>query len=226
MRQILILSQDEEYREALISLLKDTDYIVHSSDTIEDTFDQFYSKKLDLIIVDVGSWKEEGIKVYRDLKHELGTKDFSCIIIAPMDLMKNIEFSLAFDDFIIKDGDLKEVLLRIRQLLWRQSKLNGRNIIKVENLIIDMNRYEVSVEGKQTYLTYKEYELLKFLVLNRGSVFTRETLLKKVWGYDNYAGTRTVDIHVQRLRTKLGGKSSDFIQTVRNVGYFFITKNE
>jgi two-component system alkaline phosphatase synthesis response regulator PhoP len=77
------------------------------------------------------------------------------------------------------------------------------------------------VKGKLVYLTYKEYELLKFLALNRGRVYTRETLLDKVWGYDNYVGTRTVDIHIQRLRTKLGGKYNEFLQTVRNVGYCF-----
>jgi DNA-binding response OmpR family regulator len=224
MQHILILSQDEEYRNTLLPLLKDAGYTVCPSDTIKDTVDQFYSKKLDLIIVDVASWKEEGIKTYRDLRHELGTKDFSCIIIVPMDMMEHVEFSLAFDDFIIKDGNPKEVPLRIRQLLWRQSRLDTENIIKINDLILDLNSYEVAVKGKRVYLTYKEYELLKFLVLNRGRVFTRDVLLDKVWGYDNYAGTRTVDIHVQRLRTKLGGGSSSFIQTVRNVGYCFISE--
>jgi len=224
MQHILILSQDEEYRNTLLSLLKDAGYTVYPSDTIKDTVDQFYSKKLDLIIVDVESWKEEGIKTYRDLRDDLGTKDFSSIIIIPMDMMEHVEFSLAFDDFIIKDGNLNEVPLRIRQLLWRQSRLDTENIIKINDLILDLNSYEVAVKGKRVYLTYKEYELLKFLVLNRGRVFTRDVLLDKVWGYDNYAGTRTVDIHIQRLRTKLGGGSSSFIQTVRNVGYCFISE--
>lgn len=222
MQHILILSQDKEYREALIALLKDSGYFAYSSDTVEDTVDQFYSRKLDLIIVDVASWKEEGVKVYKDLRQELASKDFSSIIIAPLDLMKEIKFSLAFDDFVIKNEDLKEVLLRIRQLLWRQNRFNGNNVIKIEDMILDMNSYEVNVKGKPIYLTYKEYELLKFLILNRGRVFTREALLDKVWGYNNYVGTRTVDIHIQRLRTKLGGKCSDFIQTVRNVGYCFM----
>lgn len=227
MQHILILSQDKEYREALISLLQESGYVVYFSDDIEDTVNQFYSKKLDLIIVDVESWKKEGIKVYKDLRHELGTKDFSSIIIVPVNAMKEINFSLAFDDFVIKSEDLQEVLLRIRQLLWRQSRLDSNNVIKIEDMIIDLNNYEVAVKGKRVYLTYKEYELLKFLALNRGRVFTRDVLLDKVWGYDNYAGTRTVDIHIQRLRTKLGGKSSDFIQTIRNVGYCFVAeKNE
>jgi two-component system alkaline phosphatase synthesis response regulator PhoP len=227
MQHILILSQDKDYRKTLASFLKNSGYVIYPSDTIKDTVDQFYSRKLDLIIVDVASWKEEGIKVYKDLKQEIGTKDFSSIVIASMDLMKEINFALAFDDFVIKNEDFTEVLLRIKQLLWRQSKLDSNNIIKIEDLILNMNSYEVTVKGKTIYLTYKEYELLKFLMLNRGRVFTRDALLDKVWGYDNYSGTRTVDIHIQRLRTKLGGKSSEFIQTVRNVGYCFAgEKNE
>ena len=205
----------------MASFLQNSGFVIYPSDTIEDTVEQFYSRKLDLIIVDLASWKEEGIKIYKNLRQELGTKDFSSIVIASMDLMNETSFALAFDDFVIKNQDLTEVLLRIRQLLWRQSKLDSNNIIKIEDLILNMNSYEITVTGKTVYLTYKEYELLKFLVLNRGRVFTRDALLDKVWGYDNYAGTRTVDIHIQRLRTKLGGKSSEFIQTVRNVGYCF-----
>jgi len=224
MQHILILGQDKEYREALISLLKDSGYLTYSSDSVEDTVDQFFSRKLDLIIIDAASWGEEGLKTYKDLRQELGIKHFLSIIITHMDLINEIKFDLAFDDFVIKNEDLKEVLLRIRQLLWRQSKLDSNNIIKIEDLILNMNNYGVTVKGKTIYLTYKEYELLKFLVLNRGRVFTRDILLDKVWGYDNYAGTRTVDIHIQRLRTKLGGKSSEFIQTIRNVGYCFIAE--
>jgi two-component system alkaline phosphatase synthesis response regulator PhoP len=221
MQHILIVSQDEEYSGTLVDLLKDDGYTVYLSESVEAAVEQFYSNKLDLMVADIDSWKEEGIGVYKALQHELGTRDFSSIIIASMDLMAAVEFSLTFDDFIIKGGDPREVPLRIKQFLWRQSRLDTENIIKVENLVLDLNSYEVAINGKRVYLTYKEYELLKFLVLNRGRVFTREVLLDRVWGYDNYAGTRTVDIHIQRLRTKLALKSDSYIQTVRNVGYSF-----
>lgn len=221
MQHILIVGQDEEYTGMLLDLLRDDGYTVYLSESVEAAVDQFYSKKLDLVLVDIDSWGEDGIGVYKALQHELGPQEFSCIIIASMDIMATVEFSLAFDDFIIKGGDPREVPLRIKQFLWRQSRLDTENIVKVENLVLDLNSYEVAINGKRVYLTYKEYELLKFLVLNRGRVFTREVLLDRVWGYDNYAGTRTVDIHIQRLRTKLGLKSDSYIQTVRNVGYSF-----
>ena len=140
--------------------------------------------------------------------------------------MNEIKFSLSFDDFVVKNDDPAEVLVRIRQLLWRRSKVDTENIIRIEDLILDLNNYDVVNRGNKVYLTYKEYELLKCLVLNRGKVFTREVLLDRVWGYDNYAGTRTVDIHIQRLRTKLGGKISSYISTIRNVGYCFTKGNK
>ncbi len=221
---ILFLSRDGEYRDRLISLLQDSGYNIFSSDNIEDAVNQFCASRVDLIIVDVESWKGEGITFYKELKFAIGMEDCLSIIIASADQMQRVRFSLAFDDFVIKKEDLQEVILRIRQLQWHQNKLDTSNIIKVENLIIDINRYEVSVKGKHLTLTYKEYELLKFLILNSGRVFSRETLLNRVWGYDNYAGTRTVDIHIQRLRNKLGGKTSTYIRTIRNVGYCFITE--
>jgi two-component system alkaline phosphatase synthesis response regulator PhoP len=221
MQHILVVSQDEAYSGTLIDLLRDEGYTVDLSVSVEAAVEQFYSKKLDVVLVDIDSWQEKGIGVYKALQHELGLCDFSGIIIASMDLMTTVPFSLTFDDFIIKGGDPQEVSLRIKQFLWRQSKLDTENIVKVDNLVLDLNSYEVAINGKRVYLTYKEYELLKFLVLNRGRVFTREVLLDRVWGYDNYAGTRTVDIHIQRLRTKLALKSGSFIQTVRNVGYSF-----
>ena len=227
MQHILVLSQDEDYKSTIISLLQEDGYIVHPSDSVEDTLEQFYSKTLDVIIVDIASWPEEGISVYKSLRQSLGTKDISTIIIVPVKLVNSIEFSLAFDDFIIRESENpQEVSLRIKQLLWRHSRLDTENIIRVRDVMLDLNSYEVSIKGKRIYLTYKEYELLKFLVLNRGRVFTREVLLDRVWGYDNYAGTRTVDIHIQRLRTKLGEKSNTYIQTVRNVGYSFIADGE
>ena len=221
MQHILVVSQDEAYSGTLIDLLRDEGYTVYLSVSVETAVEQLHTQKLDVLVVDIDSWKEEGVGVYKNLHQERGTRDLSCIIVASMECMKTVEFSLAFDDFIVKGGDPQEVPLRIKQFLWRQSRLDTENIVKVDNLVIDLNSYEVTINGKRVYLTYKEYELLKFLVLNRGRVFTREVLLDRVWGYDNYAGTRTVDIHIQRLRTKLALKSDSHIQTVRNVGYSF-----
>ena len=112
-------------------------------------------------------------------------------------------------------------MFRIKRVLWKKIYSRSAEAITIEDLVIDLENYEASIKGQSLYLTFKEFELLKFFLLNRGRVFTRDDLLDKVWGYDNYAGTRTVDIHIQRLRHKLGSPVGDMIVTVRNVGYKF-----
>jgi len=94
-------------------------------------------------------------------------------------------------------------------------------LIKCDGLVIDLAKCEVTMGCKVVELTFKEYELLKFLASNRGRVYTREALLDKVWGYDYYGGDRTVDVHIRRLRSKIEDSKHTFIETVRNIGYRF-----
>ena len=103
--------------------------------------------------------------------------------------------------------------------LLRKTSQAERRTIRCGDLAIDLAKYEVSVGGRPVILTFKEYELLKFLASNAGRVFTREALLNKVWGYDYYGGDRTVDVHITRLRSKIENLSNIFIETVRNIGY-------
>lgn len=126
----------------------------------------------------------------------------------------------SIDDFVIKPWNLKELELRIRRRL-RRTDFSNDETIRCGDLAIDVSRYEVFVSGRPIVLTFKEYELLKFLASNQGRVFTREALLNKVWGYDYYGGDRTVDAHIRRLRGKIEDSTHSFIDTVRNIGYRF-----
>ncbi|MBI3087283.1 MAG: winged helix-turn-helix transcriptional regulator [Candidatus Omnitrophica bacterium] len=108
--------------------------------------------------------------------------------------------------------------------MWKLNKVELKNGLKHGALAMDFERYEVHVRGEPVDLTYKEFELLKFLATHPGRVFSREALLDKVWGYDYYGGTRTVDVHVRRLRAKLETGRRVYIQTVRNVGYKFLAE--
>ncbi len=123
------------------------------------------------------------------------------------------------DDFITKPYDLREVEIRVKRLLYKTNTADSDETIRCGDLVIDVAKYEVAISGRPVMLTFKEYELLKFLAGNKGRVFTREALLNKVWGYDYYGGDRTVDVHITRLRSKLEGSNRTFIETVRNVGY-------
>ncbi len=123
------------------------------------------------------------------------------------------------DDFIVQPFGNRELMLRIKRLV---KKSEGQNkSLHIGNLRIDLDNCEVRVAGKTIELTFKEYELLKFLIREPGRVFTRETLLNKVWGYDYFGGDRTVDVHVRRLRSKIETTEEIYIETVRNIGYRF-----
>ena len=116
---------------------------------------------------------------------------------------------------------LGELALRIRRRLERPGPADEPGVIRVEDLVIDSNRYDVFLAGKPVLLTFKEYELLKLLASTPGRVYTREALLEQVWGYQYFGGTRTVDVHIRRLRSKIEDATHTFIDTVWNVGYRF-----
>ena len=126
-----------------------------------------------------------------------------------------------FDDFCLAPFHPAELEARLRHLLWRVGGGARPDMIEYRELSLNLETYQASIAGRPLDLTYMEYELLKFLAQNPGKVFTREMLLNRVWGYEYYGGARTVDVHVRRLRAKLGEEHAGLIQTVRSVGYRF-----
>ncbi len=126
------------------------------------------------------------------------------------------------DDFIVHPFGRAELLARLKQAFFRLHGPRGQRVIKAGDLLIDQDRYEVSVAGRRVRLTYKEYQLLLLLASNPGRVYTRDSLLSLVWGYDYFGGTRTVDVHIRRLRANIEDTTHSFIETVWNVGYRFI----
>jgi DNA-binding response OmpR family regulator len=126
-----------------------------------------------------------------------------------------------FDDFCLWPFQPRELEARLRHLLWSAGRGAGPEVVEYSDLVLNLETYQAAIEGRPLDLTYMEYELLKFLASHPGKVFTRETLLSRVWGYEYYGGARTVDVHVRRLRAKLGEEHANLIQTVRSVGYRF-----
>jgi DNA-binding response OmpR family regulator len=125
----------------------------------------------------------------------------------------------SIDDFVVKPYEANEVTVRIKRILRQKGDIDSEDIIRCGDLVIDLAKYEVSLGNKLILLTFREYQLLKFLASNKGKVFTREALLNKVWGWDYYGGDRTVDVHIRRLRSKIEDPTHTFIETVRNIGY-------
>jgi len=127
-----------------------------------------------------------------------------------------------FDDFCLSPFHPAELEARVRHLLWDSGDVVLRSeLVTYGDLVLNLETYQASIGGRPLDLTYMEYELLKFLAQNPGKVFTREILLSRVWGYEYYGGARTVDVHIRRLRAKLGEEHAGLIQTVRSVGYRF-----
>ncbi len=126
-----------------------------------------------------------------------------------------------FDDFCLAPFHPRELEARLKHLFWRTGRGTRPELIEYGELVLNLETYQAAITGAPLDLTYMEYELLKFLASHPGKVFTRETLLSRVWGYEYYGGARTVDVHVRRLRAKLGEEHANLIQTVRSVGYRF-----
>jgi DNA-binding response OmpR family regulator len=126
-----------------------------------------------------------------------------------------------FEDFCLTPFHPRELEARLRHLLWRSVANTPSDIVSYGSLALNLETYQATIDGKSLDLTYMEYELLKYLAQHPGKVFTREMLLSRVWGYEYYGGARTVDVHVRRLRAKLGEEHANLIDTVRSVGYRF-----
>ena len=126
-----------------------------------------------------------------------------------------------FDDFCVSPWQGQELDARLAHLFWRTGRGTRPELVEYGPLVLNLETYQAAVGGRPLDLTYMEYELLKFLATHPGKVFTRETLLSRVWGYEYYGGARTVDVHVRRLRAKLGEEQANLISTVRSVGYRF-----
>ncbi len=131
------------------------------------------------------------------------------------------EMSPAADDFVLLPALPEELAARVRMAVKRRAP-ESSDLIRAGDLTLDLANYRVAVAGRTIELTFKEYELLRFLVQNPDKVLTREALLKRVWGYDYFGGSRTVDVHIRRLRSKLEDRGHVFIETIRNVGYRFV----
>lgn len=124
-------------------------------------------------------------------------------------------------DFVVHGASVEECAARIRQLLWSGDEGGSRDVLCVENMVVNLATYQVTVGGEPLDLTYLEYALLSFLVAHPGRTYSRDALLRQVWGFDYYGGSRTVDVHVRRVRAKLGPELAQHLETVRGVGYLW-----
>ena len=183
-------------------------------------FEKIRAKKPDMILLDVFICEENGYDVLNKLRASVDTKKIPVIMVSACDSEydKTKGLDAGADDYISKPFGILEFASRIRAIL-RRTNIDTTNLdLDIEKIHINSSKREVVANGAICNLTYKEYELLRYLALNKGIVLTRDKIMESVWGFDFQGESRTVDMHIKTLRQKLG-QCGNVIQTVRNVGY-------
>lgn len=172
-----------------------------------------------VVIVEAGDDLARAQKTIKRLRDDGPLIEVPILVAVTVARLPSLDFSIGFDDFVLMPIVPAELYARMRQLDWKTATFGSDEVLKIDELVIDIAGYEVRIHGRRIELTHQEFELLRFLAQHRGRVFTREALLERAWGYRYAGGTRTVDIHVRRVRSKLGETMGAMIETVRNVGY-------
>ena len=220
MQRIVVIGQDEAHLSPLVQRLQEEGYEASLCWPSSEALEPFLGDLPDIILLDLVS-TGENIDVKQVVREAQKGEGPALLGLVPSDQLGHLDLTLGLDDFILRGATTAEVSARLRQILWKKARIDTRNVLKCGDLVMDLASYTVYVAGRPVELTYKEYQLLRFLATHRDRVFSRETLLNKVWGYDFYGGARTVDVHIRRLRSKIEDRHHTFIETVRNVGYRF-----
>ncbi len=218
MSKIFYVEDDTNIRELVEYTLKSSGFSVRSFQRHKDFFEKLQSDKPDLILLDVMLPDKDGITILKELRQSVAWKNIPIIMLTAksgqLDKIKGLDEGA--DDYITKPFDIIELISRIKAVLRRVRPEEETIIYK--DLVLSKESHMVKAMGENITLTYKEFELLYHLLLNRGIVLSRDRLMNLVWGTDFEGETRTVDVHIRTLRQKLG-KCGEYIETVRNVGY-------
>lgn len=223
MTKVLVIDDDDNICELLRMYLEKEGYEVRTASDGAEGVDSFRKHEPDIVLLDIIMPKKDGWQVCREIR-EHSTKPIIMITVKSDTIDKVLGLEFGADDFIVKPLDMKEVFARIKAVLRRSMGHDSGEgeRIKFENLEVSLRRYELRVCGKPVELPPKELELLYHLASNYNRVFTRDQLLDKVWSFDYLGDSRTVDVHIKRLREKLDGASDKWaLKTVWGVGYKF-----
>lgn len=228
---ILVIAPEMHNAQELSIMLNRHGFECSCSDYKTDLMQAVAIFEIDVVVVDMNGSLAFGLveSVMQKVKQIKANQKLPIIAIISEDMLDRVITFDALDDFLIEPWGISELNSRIRRIIERrngQSQANGNNeIITVGDLQIDTASCKVSLCSEKLDLTFREYELLKFLARNKGRVFTREALLTEVWRYDYYGGDRTVDVHIRRLRSKIEDSEHTFIETIRQIGYRFRSDN-
>ena len=220
MQKIFIVEDDDNIRDMVLYALSSADFEAEGFADGESFWSSVEGTSPALLLLDIMLPGEDGITILKRLKQSPKHKSIPVIMLtakgAEYDRIKGLD--LGADDYITKPFSVLEVISRVRAVLRRCGNDESDPTLEIGKISLNADKRSVLTDGKEAELTYKEFELLHYLMVNDGIVLTRDKLLEEVWGFDYNGESRTVDMHIRSLRQKLGD-SSDVIKTVRNVGY-------
>ncbi len=220
MQLIYIVEDDQNIREIETFALKNSGYEVESFETASEFYKGMTQKQPDLILLDIMLPDEDGLSIVQKLRMKIETCMIPIIMVTAktteLDKVKGLDFGA--DDYITKPFGIMELIARVKAMLRRSSMASPRQSLSAGDIYMDEARHTVTVKDEPVELTYKEYELLSYLLQNKGMAVTRSMIMDRVWDVDYEGETRTVDVHIKMLRQKLGS-AGNMIKTIRNVGY-------
>ena len=217
---IYCVEDDSSVRELMIYTLNSAGFAARGFDCGSSLFDTLQTEKPQLIMLDIMLPGEDGISILKKLRMQSATKDIPVIMATAKgtEYDKVTGLDLGADDYLTKPFGMMEMISRVRAVLRRASPKEEMKMLRIGNLALNLETYIVLVNNERIQLTLKEYNLLRTFMENPGRVFTRDQLLAMIWDVDYIGETRTVDVHIRTLRTKLG-ECGSYIETVRGVGY-------
>lgn len=220
MIKVFLVEDEENIRDLVIYALNNAGFEAHGYENSSNFFNELASSRPNIILLDIMLPDEDGISILNRLKKDPNVSNIPVIMLtaksSEIDRVKGLD--LGADDYISKPFSLMELISRIKAVLRRSNIEYLEDYISLNNIYLNYNKRIIRVGNNIINLTYKEFELLYYLLKNKDLVLTREMIMNEVWGFDFEGETRTVDVHIATLRQKLGAEAN-IIKTIRNVGY-------
>ena len=219
---IYYVEDDTSIRELVLYALKTAEFQVMGFENAASFYKRMKEQQPDLILLDIMLPGEDGVSILKKLKSRPDTENIPVIMMTAKssEYDKVLGLDSGADDYITKPFGVMELISRVKAVIRRSDRSKGSagEVLKIGELVLDEQKHEVYARGQEVSLTFKEFELLSYLMKNRGLVLSRDKILNSIWNYEYEGESRTVDVHIGSLRQKLG-TCGDFIKTIRGIGY-------
>ena len=219
---IYYVEDDTSIRELVLYALKTAEFQVMGFENAASFYKRMKEQQPDLILLDIMLPDEDGVSILKKLKSRPDTENIPVIMMTAKssEYDKVLGLDSGADDYITKPFGVMELISRVKAVIRRSDRSTGSagEVLKIGELVLDEQKHEVYARGQEVSLTFKEFELLSYLMKNRGLVLSRDKILNTIWNYEYEGESRTVDVHIGSLRQKLG-TCGDFIKTIRGIGY-------